>query len=451
MDSVKEHLKPGQSLIIHGPASSTVLSGNASTLGKPLTLDEALVVRAGRSKIIEAQDDVELEIVAGEGGKIDEVEGSTIPSEWSDFVKRIAIEKGRKPRIMILGGVDTGKNTFITYACNMLLKEGLNVAVMDADIGQGEIGPPTTMAVAFVRDPISELLELSFDEVFFVGSTSPAYVVGRVLQGAEKLMNFVNENAPEATMLINMPGWVTGAGAVSFTLEMTSKLKVSNIVALQRKGEVEDILNGLPRNLEVTRLDASSYARMRSREDRKFLRETSYRKYFLDSKEIKVRYTSIDFSPLFSSRGRRASDQIVREVESLLKSRVVYCEETDFSINAITEKYIETGTEIVVEDETQEPCSQSELQTTFGSPLRKEIRLISETELSNLMLALFGKNDELLSLGTLRRIDFRRKRAIVTSMVKVNEVAKIEVGKVKVNPEGYEMGYAEILRVATPK
>nr|MDO8132787.1 Clp1/GlmU family protein [Candidatus Njordarchaeum guaymaensis] len=267
-------LKAGHALLIQGPAVARVFSGNASTLGKPLELDEPLVVRAGRLKILEAQDEVELDIVTGEGGKLDEVETSTIPPEWSNFLKKIATMRSGKQRIMVLGGVDTGKNTFITYACNKLLKEGLKVAVMDADMGQGEIGPPTTMSVAFLESPVSELLEVSPNKIFFVGSTSPANVVGRVLQGAERLMSFVNENAPEVIMFINMPGWVTGPGAAVFIIGMISKLEVSCIVALQRENEVEDILNGVPPNLELIRLPASSYAKMRSREERKFLRET---------------------------------------------------------------------------------------------------------------------------------------------------------------------------------
>jgi len=445
---MKALLKAGHALLIQGPAVARVLSGNGSTLGKPLELDEPLVVRAGRLKIIEAQDETELDIVTGEGGKLDEVKTSTIPREWSDFVKKIATKKPGKLWIMVLGGVDTGKNTFITYSCNTLLKEGLRVAVMDADMGQGEIGPPTSMSIAFVESTVSELLDLSPKQIFFVGSTSPASVVGRVLHGAEKLMSFVNENALELTMFINMPGWVTGPGATVFILEMISRLKISCLVALQRESEVEDVLNGVPPNLEVARLPASSYAKMRSREERKFLRETSYRKYFADSKQIGARYDKIDFSPLFSSRGKEASEKVASDVEHLVKSRVLYCEEADFSINAIVAKYGDISAELVDEDDYQQQYNQAQSQTSTQLPTKKEIRVIPEVGLSGLMVALFGKDDSLLSLGILRKIDFGRKRATITATVKLNEVARIEVGKVKVSPQGYEIGYVEIRRVA---
>jgi len=445
---VKAFLKAGHALLVQGPAVARVLSGNGSTLGKPLVLDEPLVVRAGRLKIIEAEDEVELDIVTGGGGKLDEVGTSTIPREWSDFVKKIATKGIGKLRIMVLGGVDTGKNTFITYACNTLLKEGLRVAAMDADMGQGEIGPPTSMSVAFIESPVSELLEVTPNQIFFVGSTSPAYVVGRVLHGAEKLMSFVNETAMEVKIFINMPGWVTGPGATMFILEMVSRLKIDCIVALQRESEVEDVLDGVSPDLEVVRLPASSYAKMRSREERKFLRETSYRKYFADSKEIGVRYGKIDFAPLFSSRGKETSGKVASEVEHLVKSRVLYCEEADFSINAVVVRYGDISAELVNEDDYQQQYNLVQSQLSTQPITKKEIRVIQEAGLNSLMVALFGKDNNLLSLGILRKIDFDRRRATIIATVKPNEVARIEVGKVKVSPQGFEMGYAEIRRVA---
>jgi polynucleotide 5'-hydroxyl-kinase GRC3/NOL9 len=448
---VKSFLKAGHTLLIQGPAAARVLSGIAYTLGKPLLLNEPLVVRAGRLKIVEAQDETVLDIVTGEGGKLDEIETSTIPSEWTHFAKEIVANRVRRLRVMVLGGADTGKNTFITYACNTLLREGSKVAVVDADMGQAEIGPPTTMSVAFIESPLSELLEARPNQIFFVGATSPAHSVERVLNGAERFMSFVNDNAPEAAMFVNMPGWVTGPGATAFILEMASRLEICCVAALQRENEVEEVLNGMPSNLQVMKLSASRYARVRSREERKFLRETSYRKYFANSKEIGVRYGKLDFSPLFSSRGREAPKEAAGEVERVVKSRVLYCDESNSSINAVVELHRDINSELAIEDDYQQQFNQTQLGAGTEQRPPKEIRIISELGLTDLVVSLLEKDNSLVSLGILKKIDFYKKRATIMTTIRVNEVARIEVGRVKLSPEGYEMGAAEILRVTLPR
>ena len=48
----------------------------------------------------------------------------------------------RPGRVFVLGGVDSGKTTFTTRLAQAGLDAGLQVAVVDADLGQSTYGPP---------------------------------------------------------------------------------------------------------------------------------------------------------------------------------------------------------------------------------------------------------------------------------------------------------------------
>jgi polynucleotide 5'-hydroxyl-kinase GRC3/NOL9 len=443
---VRIKLQSGHELLVHGPATTRLVSGNASSLAKQLLEGEPLTVRAGRLSIIEAAEESELDLIIGQSGKIEEVETSTIPPDWAALAKKMTTERTSQ-RIMILGGPDTGKNTLITYLSNTLLRVGLKVAIMDADMGQSEIGPPTTMSVTFLENPIFELLEAEPNSMFFVGSTSPAFVVGRVLEGTEKLMNSLNGNYEEAILLVNMPGWINGQGATDFVLQMISKTNASHLIALQRENEVEDILKEVTPRVQSIKLTASPYARPRTREERKFLRETSYRKYFAGLREITMHYGEIDFSPLFSTCGKEASLKVVREVENIVRNRVLYCEERNSSINAIVVGRVGVRTEILDEITAEQQDNGTGHEIDVERETQKEIRVIPISELENIIVALFDENEQLISLGMLKNLDFRAKRATVSAISKPSQLSRIEVGKVKISRQGHEIGYAEIRKV----
>ena len=59
---------------------------------------------------------------------------------------RPVLEAVRRARVtMVVGASDTGKTTLTAYLAGALAARGETVAVVDADVGQSEIGPPTTV------------------------------------------------------------------------------------------------------------------------------------------------------------------------------------------------------------------------------------------------------------------------------------------------------------------
>src|SRR4030042_6426368 len=92
------------------------------------------------------------------------------PKEWHALLDVLEKENGIA---IILGGTDTGKSTLAKFLIFNLCKRGLKVALVDADIGQSFLGPPSTIGFAvFKSDPDWEVV-LSPPEIFFVGSITP--------------------------------------------------------------------------------------------------------------------------------------------------------------------------------------------------------------------------------------------------------------------------------------
>src|SRR4030042_1506489 len=91
--------------------------------------------------------------------------------EWFALLDVLKEEKGI---VILLGATDTGKSSLIKFLILNLCQQGLKVALVDADIGQSFLGPPTTIGLAvFKSDPAWEVV-LSPPTIFFVGAPTPA-------------------------------------------------------------------------------------------------------------------------------------------------------------------------------------------------------------------------------------------------------------------------------------
>ena len=75
---------------------------------------------------------------------------------------------------LVLGATDAGKTTLVTRVAGALAGAGHAVAVVDADLGQSHVGPPTTVGLGRVRRSITHLAEAELVALEFLGVTSTA-------------------------------------------------------------------------------------------------------------------------------------------------------------------------------------------------------------------------------------------------------------------------------------
>jgi len=91
----------------------------------------------------------------------------------------------QKPLILfLLGGADVGKTYTATALANRFYERGLKVAVVDADVGQSDIGPPCCIGMGILERGIQKISEVPLHSLYFVGNTSPNGCMRECVDGA---------------------------------------------------------------------------------------------------------------------------------------------------------------------------------------------------------------------------------------------------------------------------
>ena len=279
---MKHVIVEGKTLLVDGPASVTLLSGNVNVLGAPLQIEENLVVRQGKRLPLWIKKTATLEVMLGEWASINEVdEEGAVPSSWDDAAKEI-LSLDKPVTVMVVGEVDSGKTSFCTFLANAAVNEKLRTGVIDADLGQSDVGPPSTIGFNFVTEPVKDLFEINAQDAVFVGSTSPSGAITKVIEGLTCLKARVMEAGADF-LVINTDGWVEGEEAAAYKVRLAEKAAPSAVVGMQQSNELTHILDAL-HGAKVILIHSPQLIQPRSREKRKLLRELSYKKYMKGAK-----------------------------------------------------------------------------------------------------------------------------------------------------------------------
>ncbi len=107
-----------------------------------------------------------------------------IPKEWKALTRRL--KKSPIPTIiMVIGTIDTGKSTLSHFLFKEFCMMSTLTALVDADLGQSVIGPPTTVGLSIKKGSKSIRSSTSF---CFVGSTSPRGHMIQAIVAVKKLV-----------------------------------------------------------------------------------------------------------------------------------------------------------------------------------------------------------------------------------------------------------------------
>jgi len=278
---LNQTVESGKTLLVDGPASVLVVSGKAEVLGFPVKGTRRIVVREGKRLPFFVAETASFDISLGENASVEEVDGNTIPPLWVESVGALTGFQKKPVIAMVMGKADSGKTSFCTHVINNLVSAKQKVAIIDGDLGQSDIGPPCTVAYAFITMSLTELYELKADNAFFVGATSPSEAVSKTIEGLALMKAEILEKTADF-VVVNTDGWVEGEEAVRYKLKLAEMLEPDVVLCIQQKNELEPLLSALKFRKIV--IDSSSLVKQRSREKRKNLREMSYGKYLTDAK-----------------------------------------------------------------------------------------------------------------------------------------------------------------------
>ena len=422
---MKHIVKKGKTLLVDGPASVSLLSGRISVLGAPFRIGDKIIVRDGKRVPFGVRTKATFDLMLGEGASFKEIDGGTVPPSWENAAKEVLSLK--KPvTVMVMGGVDSGKTSFCTFLANEALRKKWKTGVIDADLGQSDVGPPSTIGFNFVSEPVKDLFEIKAENACFVGLTSPSGAVNKVIEGLTELKNRVME-ADVDFLIVNTDGWVDGEDAAKYKIQLTKTVSPSVVVGIRQEDELTPILTAL-KEANFLSIDSPRLVQRRNREKRKILRELSYKKYLKQAKVQSFALYWVKVEDSLLGAGSPLAPGRMEKIRNLLGARPIYSEETLTTIFIVLRK-----NRSVTEEQIKE------IEESFG----KRAKVIKEGEEEGLLVGLQDELGKFLGIGILCGVDYKRKVMKVYTPINEN-VSTIRFGQIKLDENGREIGLSTV-------
>lgn len=296
------------------------------------------------------------------------------------------IAKGRK--VMVIGRIDTGKSTFCRQLAELALEQGRKVAIVDSDVGQSWIGPPTTIGMKLITEKPEPTLFP--DSIYFVGSVTPERHLLQTMVGVKRMV----ESAEEANadlIIIDTTGFVDKSIGRALKLNKIDLIRPDNLVCFQRDRELETLIKGVELGFcHIHRLEPSRDVERKYPEFRCRYRDEQFSKYF---SEFSIQEFS--FSQLRGQRdvflnGRRANEKELDNIAQIICCDVVYAEWSYRGLFVVTPSRLDWQASRTL-------CSQLRIN---------ELNDRIPEDFSNLLVALVNSVGDPICLAIIAGIDF---------------------------------------------
>jgi polynucleotide 5'-hydroxyl-kinase GRC3/NOL9 len=343
--------------------------------------------------------------------------------EWEEALTRLASATGS---VLITGASDVGKTTFTRRLINRVLASGRAPAVLDADIGQSEIGPPGCVGLATVRTDFASLSSQPADYLAFVGSTSP---IGLLLEYVGAIRRTLDASRAPVTV-IDTGGLISGVAGRRLHQALLDTLRPAHIVTLQRKSELAGVL-GVYRQAPADALiqlpvpacigaKAPAYRAMR--------RGTQFAAYFADAKTHLFTFDQVRFANSWLGSGTPVPGHILKYLNETLAgtARVYYGEIAGPHLGLMVSRGIRAdlpGVGVALKQ------LRAEQMTASVAPRWKHLLVGLEAQ------------GRMLGMGIVESLDFRRRTlGVLTPLRAPGAASTIRIGLFRVQPDGKELG-----------
>lgn len=393
-------LKKNTVLKVKGPASFTLEKGTIRIFGFKAKPPFKHVIPSYKSIPIVVCEDSCLNMVLGEGANVSIIENDII-CKWEDIVKKV-LEFKKPLTIMVIGTVDSGKSSLTTLIANMAVNMGFKTSIIDADIGQSDIGPPTFVSLGILNRQVVSLSEIKPAMYSFIGTTTPYRVIDKVIMSILKLLTKALSLGSQV-IVINTDGWFKGRKAVEAKLQTILHVK-PHVVFIIRKdsciSEADMLYNYLNMfNANVIVIEAPKNVKERSINERKSIRETLYSKYFHNAKVVSLNLKNIVLMNLSVLEGRPLS----KEEKEVLKDVLGLNPNTK-----IVHATIVNGNLIVVIQGGTVTIDSNILRRVKETYGHVRLKVLSEDWEKGLIVSLFNEKFDEVGIGCIEKIDFEK-------------------------------------------
>lgn len=413
-----------EGVLITGPAKITVSTGAVDVIGKRCGAGDVFAVSYGKTYPLQAVSPTQLELRQGSSSAYVKTGDRLIPPAWDRLAN--LIRDGTHRVAMILGDMDTGKSSLALYTANRLSAVGSTAAVVDADVGQSDVGPPGVIGLCLVESPTLSLMNRPLVTGYFVGDKSPSgHFLGMVL-GTKRMVDEAEKTDADA-ILIDTTGMVQGGPGRALKEKKIEAVSPDLIVALQRGGEIEHLLAPLTDTCKILRLPVPTTMTRRSRMERIALRGFSMRMHVKNLKKIPLNMDRIVLRETFLSTGVR-KPEVQAKLADVLNCEVLHVEEAaDVLLVVVKGGYARSGV--------------AKLRERYD----KEVKIVQSSGFARLMLGLLDTNERLLDIGFLESLTFSDRQLMVSTHWQDQSAVKyVKLGYLRIDEAGNEVGRREI-------
>jgi len=302
------------------------------------------------------------------------------------------------------------------------------VAIIDADTGQSDIGPPSTIGLGKIEKPIIHLSQAEFVDAFFVGNVTPAGVLDRSITGTFEMVRRAKE-ANFDMILIDTTGWVSDRWGRELKILKFLTVRPDMVVFIEKTREelwhLKKAMQGV--YTEIRHVTAPLRLRSRSWEIRRKIRAEMFTREFDDAREVVIPLDSVGISYGFIGTGREPSEDTILFLENILGDSIPYVEESEDAIILFTDKKL----------------PRNVLEEIKGFLGKREAINITKEDLHHLLVCFTDLYGRYLGLGVILDFDPKDRKLLVWTNARLDILSNIQFGHMKVNPNGEEEGKFE--------
>ncbi len=408
---------------INGFAKVRVIEGMVLVLGAIYSRGEEFTIASYRSYAIRSLTDSKLDIVLDKGSSIEPAHADEeVLDKWVVHVDKLLLNDCKN--LIVIGPTDAGKSSLTALIANRGLLRGQRPGIIDADVGQADIGPPGCVSAALAERKILWLRELKAKYIRFVGSVTPHRFERRIVAGVVDLYWRLRKDGANL-IVVDTDGWTQGLQALEYKAEIAKYLSIDSVIVLGDDRMLVEmarrVFGALP--CGVVHLPSPQIRRIRDRDDRRTLRSEAYRRYLTPQRQRVLDLTKLVIQGSCFFSGMQLPEDKVRELNSLLgKEVIIAASETHDTLYAIVKQPLP-------------PEHVRKLTEAIG----KQVYTLDIDLVRGALVALLDENMEEKAIGIVRVIDLSHSRITIDTPYE-GPVTGIVFGNIRLTDELTEMG-----------
>ncbi len=297
---------------------------------------------------------------------------------------------------IVIGKIDAGKSTLIKQISSII-----DVSIVDADIGQSDIGPPSVVSLG---EKINGKYRMT--DGYFCGSISPARHFLQLMAGTVRM----TQASKKFPVLVNTIGLVTGDIGRSLNIEIINALSPGLIICIDHGDELRYLDAFEHSGTRVLHIPVSIHAKKKTIGERTYNRQLAFAEHFngASSKVFSFDQFSVERSLLFNG-----------------------CE-CDVRKFAPDMQYAEvSGNEVVVVNEKHYP-GRDQILHELGARI---VHAYLIDDFIDVLVGLIGTDGRFRGLGIIEHIDFIKRSIEIYTTVK--DFGILQFGSIKLDPRDF--------------